>query len=81
MNTVLPSWTAQLRDDLNKMAESLTASLTGWTGPSLIVTPEDCGGSIQAAIDLAHAQGGGTVLLSKGDYVSHSITLRSNISV
>ena len=80
MNTVLPSWTAQLRDNLNKMAEDLTATLTGWAGPSLIVTPEECGGSIQAAIDRAHTQGGGTVLLSQGDYVSPSITLRSNIS-
>ena len=35
--------------------------------------------AIQAAIDHAAAQGGGTVLLAKGDYVSGSLVLRSHV--
>lgn len=36
--------------------------------------------AIQAAIDAAHAEGGGTVLLTPGTYLSGSIWLKDNIN-
>jgi len=83
----LPDWVAPLRADLLAMAVDLTARLKGWDGPDRVVTPEAFGydgtglatRAIQAAIDAAAAQGGGTVRLSQGDYVSGTIDLRSHI--
>ncbi len=83
----LPDWVAPLRADLLRMADDLTARLKGWRGPDLVVTPEQHGytgqglatRAIQAAIDAAAAQGGGTVRLTKGDYISGTIDLKSHI--
>ena len=84
-----PSWPAELRAALEAMADRLTATLGGWTGPETIFRPEDFGhdpadgglatAAIQAAIDAAFAAGGGTVRLDAGDYVSGTIDLRSNV--
>ncbi|MFT4077067.1 MAG: glycosyl hydrolase family 28 protein [Asticcacaulis sp.] len=82
----LPGWVAPLCADLETMARRLTARLKPWSGPERIVTPEQFGyageglatGFIQQAIDAA-AQGGGTVRLSKGDYVSGTLDLRSQV--
>ena len=75
--SILPSWTVSLRTRLAQMAEELTRSLHGWQGSDLVITPEQCGYTgelatsfIQKAIDTAAVKGGGTVLLSRGDYVS-----------
>ncbi|MBQ8639050.1 MAG: hypothetical protein IJ468_07770 [Lachnospiraceae bacterium] len=83
----IPTWAAQLRCDLEKMAEEVTAALTGWNVSDRVVTPEEFGytgegkatAAIQAAVDYAAAQGGATVRLAKGDYVSGTIDMRSNV--
>ncbi|WKL57624.1 glycosyl hydrolase family 28 protein [Asticcacaulis sp. ZE23SCel15] len=82
----MPDWALKLRADLEKMATDLTARLKPWSGPNLVATPEDHGytgglatKAIQAAIDDVARRGGGTVRLSKGDYVSGTIDLKSNI--
>lgn len=83
----LPAWHAPLHDTLNAMAEELTAALKGWQGSDLVIRPEDRGyqgtgkvtGKLQQAIDCASAQGGGTVLLEKGDYVTGSIVMKDNV--
>lgn len=84
-----PRWATRLRTDLDRMARDLTADAWRWHGPGRIIRPEDFGGrsaanetataTIQAAIDAAARQGGGTVLLSNGDYVSGTLDLRSNV--
>jgi len=84
-----PEWAARLRTDLDAMARELTAHVGPWRGPARIVRPEESGvndsagesatRAIQAAIDAVARQGGGTVLLSKGDYVSGTLDLRSNV--
>lgn len=82
-----PVWADQLHADLDKMAEHLIATVTGWNGPRRVLTPEAFGydgaglatQAIQAAIDAAAIKGGGTIRLAKGDYVSGTIDLRDNI--
>ena len=82
----LPEWVAPMRADLEAMAKRLTATLKPWNGPKRIVTPEQFGyageglatSHIQQAIEAA-AEGGGTVRLTKGDYVSGTLDLRSHV--
>ena len=82
----LPDWFAPLQSRLHKMADELTASLTGWHGSDATFRPEDFGlvpsekatRAIQSAIDKA-GEHGGTVRLSGGDYVSGTLILRSNV--
>lgn len=85
-HTTLPLWYSELHRQLTDMAEALPGRVTGWQEHSFTVTPEEMGytgglatKAIQAAIDHAAAQGGGTVLLTKGDYVSGSLVLRSHV--
>ena len=82
----MPAWYGELKNELETMAAGLTASLKGWCGSEYTVTPEETGftggkatGSIQAAIDKAADYGGGTVLLSGGEYVTGSLVMRSNV--
>ncbi|HTM81037.1 glycoside hydrolase family 28 protein [Asticcacaulis sp.] len=83
---ILPDWVAPLRADLEAMAKRLTATLKPWNGPKRIVTPEQFGYAgeglatsfIQKAIEVA-SEGGGTVRLAKGDYVSGTLDLRSHV--
>ena len=56
----MPDWAVKLRADLEQMAKDLTARLKPWSGPDLVVAPEDHGytgglatKAIQAAIDAA----------------------------
>jgi polygalacturonase len=77
-----------LKLKLNKVADSLTTNLKPWKVPSSIFKVEDFGAlsdgqtintiAIQNAIDKCAASGGGTVMFSKGDYVTGTIQLRSN---
>ena len=85
-----PAWADELRHRLDLMAAELTASAKPWQGPALTVRPEDFGHrpgqdlstkAIQAAIEAAAEKGGGTVLLSQGDYVSGTLDLRSNVQL
>jgi len=82
----LPGWYSGLKTDLEKMAQELTGRVTGWKDCGQTFTPEETGyrggkatAYIQAAIDKASASGGGTVLLSGGDYVTGSLVMRSNV--
>ena len=83
----IPSWATALQADLRRMAHDLTARLKPWSGPRLVVRPEDFAfrpreiatRAIQSAIDSVAERGGGTVLLANGDYVSGTLDLRSNV--
>jgi hypothetical protein len=83
-----PAWATQLGADLEGMASRLRAHLKPWSGPERIARPEGFGFSrgqplathaIQSAIDSLAQQGGGTVVLAHGDYVSGTLDLRSHI--
>ena len=79
-------WRETLPAELEAMAERLNGTLRPWQGPERVLRPEDFGctpggkatASIQAAIDAA-AQGGGTVELAQGDYLSGTLVLRSGV--
>ena len=83
-----PAWATELGSDLEAMATRLGAHLKPWNGPNRVARPEDFGyasgqppatRAIQAAIDSLARQGGGTVVLKHGDYVSGTLDLRSHI--
>ena len=83
MNTnALPLWVNELKHNLSAMAEALTAKLTGWHGPELVITPDlsapKATEAIQAAIDQAAALGGGTVLIS-ATAVTGTLVMKSNV--
>jgi polygalacturonase len=83
----VPNWVSKLRRDLQQMAIKLNKTVLPWHGPKHVETPEDHGfslqglatASIQAAINSVASKGGGTVRLAKGDYISGTIDLKSNI--
>ena len=87
--TNAPAWEAPQRAALNQMAANLTANLKPWKVPARTFAVENYGAiadgqtvntrAIQSAIDACAAAGGGTVLLSKGDYVSGTIELKSGV--
>jgi hypothetical protein len=86
--TGFPDWASRLGSDLEAMAVQLRAHLKPWSGPNRQTRPEDFGyvsgqptatRAIQAAIDALARQGGGTVLLGQGTYVSGTLDLRSHI--
>ncbi|HTC54101.1 MAG TPA: glycosyl hydrolase family 28 protein [Steroidobacteraceae bacterium] len=83
-----PGWASRLGADLEAMAARLDAHLKPWRGPKREARPEEFGHvsaqplatrAIQAAIDALAAQGGGTVVLAQGSYVSGTLDLRSHI--
>jgi polygalacturonase len=85
---VFPAWAAELRADLELMADRLLAHRRPWSGPDQVARPEAFGyvsgqplatKAIQAAIDTLAGTGGGTVVLAHGDYVSGTLDLRSHI--
>ena len=70
------------------MASRLRAGATPWAGPNRVLRPEAFGyvagqalatSAIQAAIDAVAKKGGGTIVLSSGDYVSGTLDLRSHV--
>lgn len=84
-----PAWAAPLRQQLLDMAEKLSASLQPWVVPEYVLLVEREGAkgdgvtlsteAIQRCIDACSAAGGGVVRLSRGDYLSGSLTLRSGV--
>lgn len=83
-----PSWSDDLRRDLDLMALNLTRTLVAWPVPDRLFLPEAYGPAadgalatvaIQRAIDACSAAGGGTVRLAKGDYISGTLDLRSGV--
>ncbi len=83
-----PAWAIGLQSDLDAMARRLRASIKPWSGSQRVARPEDFGFvagqplatvPIQAAIDSLGRQGGGTVVLAHGDYISGTLDLRSHV--
>lgn len=84
-----PVWEAPLRASLTEMVDHLNATLTAWEVPQAIFPVENFGAmadgitvntvAIQKAIDGCSAAGGGTVLLSKGDYVTGTLILKNGV--
>ncbi|MBQ6528370.1 MAG: family 43 glycosylhydrolase [Clostridia bacterium] len=80
-------WTEKLEARLEDMKIDLAAVCSPWTGPSNVLTPEDMGYSgsgkateaIQAAMDRLSEEGGGTLELRQGDYLSGTVIFRSNV--
>lgn len=76
-------------DKLNKMADSLSKNLKPWKVPNNEFIVENYGAvgdsqtvntkAIQSAIDACSEKGGGTVLFSKGQYVTGTIRLKSGV--
>jgi polygalacturonase len=78
-----------LQASLEKMAAGLTATLKPWPVPARVFRITDFGAigdgktvnsaAIQKAIDTCSAQGGGVVLVEKGDYVTGTIDLKDGV--
>ena len=85
------SWVRPLKTELELMADSLTQNLVPWNVPKRVFRVERYGAkadgqtlntqSIQKAIDACSAKGGGVVRFSKGDYVTGTIRLKSNVMI
>ena len=83
------NWENQLEVKLDKLADSLSLNLKEWKVPNHTFKVEDYGAiadgqtintiAIQKAIDSCSASGGGTVLFSKGNYVTGTIEIKSNV--
>jgi hypothetical protein len=84
-----PDWESPWRTSLEQMAQTLTNTLKPWPVPDRIFYIEKYGAiadgttintiAIQKAIDACSSSGGGTVLFSKGDYVTGTIELKSGV--
>lgn len=83
------SWETNMKSRLLKLADSLTTHLKPWVAPDKTFMVDDFGAiadgqtlntiAIQKAIDACSSSGGGTVLFSKGNYVTGTIVLKSNV--
>lgn len=84
-----PDWETPLREKLEKMATTLSATLKPWPVPDRVFPVADYGAvgdgqtlntlSIQKAIDACSAAGGGIVRIDKGDYLTGTIELKSGV--
>jgi polygalacturonase len=82
-----PKWEKELKDSLLVMAANLEITLKPWKVPNRIFLVEDYGAEsntgkvvtegLQRAINACSAEGGGYVLLSKGDYISGTIDMKN----
>lgn len=82
-------WTNKLETKLTALADSLSTHLKPWKVPSRIFKVEDFGAiadsvtintlAIQNTINVCSASGGGVVLFSKGNYVTGTIEIKSNV--
>ncbi|HEY8962711.1 MAG TPA: glycosyl hydrolase family 28 protein [Luteolibacter sp.] len=84
-----PDWEAPLREKLETMAATLSATLKPWPVPDRVFPVVDHGAvgdgktlntaAIQKAIDACSAAGGGVVRIDKGEYVTGTIELKSGV--
>jgi polygalacturonase len=84
-----PDWAAATQASLEKMADTLTATLKPWPIPDRIFRVDDFGArpdgitvnttELQKAIDACAKAGGGVVLFSQGDYVTGTIQLKDGV--
>jgi polygalacturonase len=82
-------WEEQLKSNLERIADSLSRNLQPWQVPDRVFYVDNFGAvpdsltintlAIQKAIDSCSATGGGTVVFSKGNYVTGTIELKSNV--
>ena len=82
-------WQPALRAGLDEMANRLTATLKPWPVPARIFDAGNYGAvgdgqtsntlALQKAIDACATAGGGRVRLTKGDYVTGTIELKSGV--
>lgn len=88
-NAQQTTWEKKLEIKLNRIADSLTENLKPWKVPQATFKVEKYGAiadgqtinttAIQKTIDACMEAGGGTVLFSKGNYVTGTIVLKSNV--
>lgn len=86
---VEPEWARTLPADLERMAQRLNETVRAWDVPPRTFDVADygavadgktvCTTAIQQAIDVCHRSGGGVVLLSRGDFVTGTIDLKSGV--
>jgi polygalacturonase len=84
-----PAWTSGVEAKVYAMADELQRTLLPWTVPARVFDVTKFGAvsdpttvntrAIQSAIDECHAAGGGVVLIPKGDFVTGTLDLRSNV--
>ena len=85
------TWVEPLKGKLEMMADSLTKNLKPWIVPKRVFKVERYGAkgngetlnteAIQRAVDACNKAGGGVVLFSKGDYVTGTFRLKSNVMI
>ncbi|MBQ7183222.1 MAG: hypothetical protein IJR97_04485 [Clostridia bacterium] len=83
----LPGWCGPLKAELDRMADKLKTLVTPWEGSDAVFFPEDfdlvpgetATKAIQCAIDTAAAHRGGTVRLRRGEYLTGTLVMRSNV--
>jgi polygalacturonase len=85
----VPAWETALHENLNLMADRLTATVKPWVVPDKVFRVEDFGAvadgqtvnsmAINRAIETCAGHGGGVVVFAKGDYVSGTIDLQSGV--
>jgi hypothetical protein len=84
-----PEWEAPLRASLEKRADTLTATLKPWPVPDRVFRVADYGAlgdgetvntaAIQKAVDACSREGGGVVLVEKGDYATGTLDLKNGV--
>jgi hypothetical protein len=84
-----PAWEAPLRASIEKMAETLTATLKPWPVPNRTFRVADFGAvgdgatlntaAIQKAIDACTEAGGGVVLIENGEFLTGTLDLKSGV--
>ncbi len=85
------NWKKKLQKKLVHLADSLSSNLQAFKVADSVFLVDEYGAisdgqtlntlQIQKAIDACHESGGGTVLFSKGDYLTGTMVLKSNVVI